>query len=177
MYVIKSVLGVNYISLIYSLDVIKAVQEAHAKNTEWPRKEAEEKKWLERLEKEWLEKNFKIFGGGVSRKKENMLEKKEGELRSDEVKLEKGYDSTIRMLKSVQAHMGEAIANSDMVGIHAPLGLIEVATKKLKTTLKHQEQQSKVRVDIGKIQKIVFNKLFRTAKKQKTVIGDFFSSR
>lgn len=34
MYVIKSVLGVNYISLIYSLDVIKAVQEAHAKNTE-----------------------------------------------------------------------------------------------------------------------------------------------
>ena len=106
-----------------------------------------------------------------------MLEKKEGELRSDEVKLEKGYDSTIRMLKSVQAHMGEAIANSDMVGIHAPLRLIEVATKKLKTTLKHQEQQSKVRVDIGKIQKIVFNKLFRTAKKQKTVIGDFFSSR
>ena len=94
-----------------------------------------------------------------------MLEKKEGELRSDEVKLEKGYDSTIRMLKSVQAHMGEAIANNDM------------ATKKLKTTLKHQEQQSKVRVDIGKIQKIVFNKLFRTAKKQKTVIGDFFSSR
>ena len=95
-----------------------------------------------------------------------MLEKKADELRKDEVKLEKEYDITMRMLKSAQVQMDEAVANNDMVGIHVSRELFEVATKKLEATSKHQEQQSKVRVDIGKKQKIAFNKLFKTAKKR-----------
>ena len=98
----------------------------------------------------------------ADKKRKVMLEKKEYELRSDEVKFEKEYDITTRMLKSAQAQVDEAIANNDMVGIHVSPELIEVAAKKLKTTLK---QQSKARVDIGKKRKIAFNKLFKTAKK------------
>ena len=175
MYVIKSVPGVNHISLIYNLDVIKAVQEAYAKNTEQLRKEAEDKKWLERLEKEQLggEKQTSLEVEQAEKRKD-MLEKKEGELRSDEVKFEKEYDITMRMLKSVHAQVDAAIANNDMVGINVPRDLIEVATKKLKTTLKYWEQQSKVRVDIEKIQKIALNKLFRTAKKTNNCDWRFF---
>ena len=67
----------NHVLLIYILDVIKAVQEAHANNTEQPRKEAEENKWLERLEKEQHEeeKQINIFRAGTSRKKERYVRK------------------------------------------------------------------------------------------------------
>ena len=51
----------NYTLHIYNFDVIKVVQEAHAKNTEQLRNEAEEKKRLERLGKEQLEEDKKIF--------------------------------------------------------------------------------------------------------------------
>ena len=95
-----------------------------------------------------------------------MLEKKKDDLRKDEVKLEKEYGITMRMLKSAQAQIDEAIVNNDMVGIHVSCELIEVATKKLETTLKHWEQQSKVRIDIGKKLKITFNKIFKTEKKK-----------
>ena len=50
----------NHVLLIYNLDVIKAVQKAHTKNTEQVRKEAEEQKRLERLEKELLEEEYCI---------------------------------------------------------------------------------------------------------------------
>ena len=54
-------------------------------------------------------------------KRKDMLEKKEDELSSDEVKFKKEYDITMRMLKSAQAQVGEAIANKDMVEIHRSL--------------------------------------------------------
>ena len=50
----------NHVLLIYNLDVSKAVQKAHTKNTEKVRKEAEEQKQLERLEKELLEEEYCI---------------------------------------------------------------------------------------------------------------------
>ena len=51
----------NYTLHIYNFDVIKVVQEAQSKNTEQLRNEAEEKKQLERLGKEQLEEDKKIF--------------------------------------------------------------------------------------------------------------------
>ena len=45
-----------------------------------------------------------------------MLEKIEDELRSDEVKVEKEYDITMRMLKNTQAQVDAAIANNDKGG-------------------------------------------------------------
>ena len=51
----------NYTLHICNFVVIKVVQEAHAKNTEQLRNEAEEKKRLERLGKEQLEEDKKIF--------------------------------------------------------------------------------------------------------------------
>ena len=72
--------------------MIKVVQEAHAKNTEQLRNEAEEKKRLERLGKEQLEEDKKIFLElEQPLQKKHILDKKEDELRSDEVKFEKQY--------------------------------------------------------------------------------------
>ena len=90
-----------------------------------------------------------------------MLEKKEDDLRSDEVNLEKEYDITTRILKSAQAQMDETIANKDMVGIHVSRELIEVATKKL---------------DFVGNEKFRSTNFSRLLKKQITVIGNFFSS-
>ena len=97
----------NHVLLIYDLDVIKAVQEADAKNRERPRKEAEEKKRLGRLGKELLEEEKQTsLELERAEKRKDMLEKKEDELRSDEVKLEKEYDITMKMLKCSQAING-----------------------------------------------------------------------
>ena len=62
-----------------------------------------------------------------------MLGKKEDKLRSDEITLEKEY-GIMKMLKSAQAQMDEAIANNDMVEIHVSCELIEMAA-----TSKHLE--------------------------------------
>lgn len=102
---------------------------------------------FERLEKERLEEEKQIsLELQQAEKRRDMLEKKEDELRSDEVKLEKENVIAMRMLKSAEVQMDEAIDNNDILGIHVSLELVEVGTKKLEPTLK---QQIKVRTDIG----------------------------
>ena len=54
-----------------------------------------------------------------------MLKKKEDELRSDEVNLEKEYDITTRMLKCAQSQMDKAIENNDMVGMRVSRELLK----------------------------------------------------
>ena len=102
---------------------------------------------FERLEKERLEEEKQIsLEPQQAENRRDMLEKKEDELRNDEVKLEKENDIAMRMLKIAEVQMDEAIDNNDILGIHVSLELVEVGTKKLEPTLK---QQIKVRIDIG----------------------------
>lgn len=79
----------NHVLSIYNLDLVKAVKETHAKIQN-----------DERLEKERLEEEKQIsLELERAEKKKDMLKKKEDELRSGEVNLEKEYDITTRMLK------------------------------------------------------------------------------
>ena len=65
-----------------------------------------QKESVKKLEKEWLEDEKQIsLELEWAEKRKVMLEKKENELMCDELKLEKEYDITMRILKSAHAQM------------------------------------------------------------------------
>lgn len=149
-------------------DIIKAVQDSHAKNKERLRKEEEEKIRLQKIEHERQKEQKQVqLELEKAEKRRDVLEKKEGELKDDEERLDKDYELATRMLKNAKAQMDEAIAANDMVGVKVSRELVEAATKKLETASQHREAQTKIRVDIGKKRKIAFNKLFKSVKKAK----------
>ena len=85
-------------------DIIKAVQDSHSKNKERLRKEEEEKIRLQKVEHERQKEQKQVqLELEKAEKRRDMLEKKEGELKYDEERLDKEYQLATRMLKNVIA--------------------------------------------------------------------------